>query len=214
MQVSLHYHLHAVLQLPPLPSGPFPLFRTNLLLVLTPTLVSGGTRWRSQGSGSSAVRMPWSSPLLQPHSQAMLQSAFQFLLCISRRLVPPTDPGWEPWSCRVRLQQFPLLSPWLGLRDCRFSQSWDTSLSGTSIPLCFFSFPDPNEGSILSCPSPPLFLSLCSPLHSCHQGQVCQQTPLMGAQILPIFSWASSSKKHFQLKNKTLTISEHSPLKH
>lgn len=97
---------------------------------------------------------------------------------IFRRLFSLTDPVWEPWSCIVRLQQFPLLLlPRLRLKDCRFSQSWDTSLSGTTFPLCVFSFTDPNEGSILSCPNPPLFWILCSPLHSCHQGQVYQQTP-------------------------------------
>lgn len=48
----------------PLPSGPFPLFRTKSLLVFTSTVVSRGTRWSSQSSGSSAVGMPW--PSTQP----------------------------------------------------------------------------------------------------------------------------------------------------
>lgn len=49
------------------------------LPVLTATLVSRGTRWSSQSRGSSAVKMPYPSPPLHPHSQAMLEPAFQLL---------------------------------------------------------------------------------------------------------------------------------------
>lgn len=159
-----YYSCSRVFPDPPLPSGPFPLFRTKFLLVLTCTLVSGGTRWSSQGSGSSAVRMPWSSPLLQPHSQAMLESAFQLLLCIFRRLVPPTDLVWELWSCRVDSGNF--LS---SFHDCG-SGTADAARAGTppcqGPPSLSASFPSLTQMKVPSCPVPILpCSSVCAPLY-------------------------------------------------
>lgn len=131
---------------------------------------------KAPGEAHRAVAPQQSECHGHPHSQTVLEPAFLLLLCIFRRLVSPTDPAWELWSCGMWLKQFPLLLlPWLWLKDCRCSQSWDTSLSGTTFPLCFFSFTDPNEGPILSCPNPPSLLSLCPPLHSCHQGRLYKE---------------------------------------
>lgn len=107
--------------------------------------------------------------------------------------------------------------------DCG-SRTADSARAGTppcqGSPSLSASFPSPTQMKILSCPVPtlPCFwvcvpFTFLSPRSGISANPLQITTSLLGAQTPHIFSQVYSAKKHFQLKNKTSTILEYSPLK-